>query len=220
ALRDLGEHRLKDLSAPERIYQVGEEEFASLKALYRTNLPVPATPFLGREHELGQVVDLLSGTRLLTLTGPGGTGKTRLSLQAAAETLERYPDGAWFVELAPLTDPALVPQAAATALGLRESAGLVPGEEGTARPPRRTPVDQLVQFEAVRLFLDRATAVLPSFALTEHNAPAVAEICCRLDGIPLAIELAAARVKFLPPEQLLARLEDRFRLLTGGSRTA
>ena len=109
-LRDLGEHRLKDLSAPERVYQLGDGEFPALKSLYRTNLPVPATPFLGREGELAEVVELLTGdgTRLLTLTGPGGTGKTRLALQAAAEASESFPDGVYWVPLAPLRDPELV----------------------------------------------------------------------------------------------------------------
>ena len=109
-LADLGEHRLKDLSAPERIYQLGDGEFPALKSLYRTNLPVPATPFLGRERELPEVVELLAAedARLLTLTGPGGTGKTRLALQAAAEASETYPGRVWWVPLAPLRDPALV----------------------------------------------------------------------------------------------------------------
>ena len=104
-LRDLGEHRLKDLSAPERLYQLGDSDFPPLKSLYRTNLPIPATPFLGREHELAEVRGLLEDVRLLTLTGPGGTGKTRLGLQAAAEAAERYPDGLFWVPLAPLRDP-------------------------------------------------------------------------------------------------------------------
>ena len=118
-LADLGEHRLKDLSAPERIYQLGDGEFPALKSLYRTNLPVPATPFLGREHELAEVLSLLSSedTRLLTLTGPGGTGKTRLALQAVAEASDRYPDGVWWVPLAPFREPALVLETAAQVVG-------------------------------------------------------------------------------------------------------
>ena len=125
ALRDLGEHRLKDLSAPERLYQIGGAEFPALKTLYHTNLPVPATPFLGRERELRDVVELLErgDIRLLTLSGPGGTGKTRLALQAAAETAERFPDGLAWVSLAPLRDPALVVAAVAQALGLKEEPG-------------------------------------------------------------------------------------------------
>jgi len=119
ALSDLGEHRLKDLSAPERIYQLGDQDFPALKSLYRTNLPVPATPFLGRERELAEVVELLStdNARLLTLTGPGGTGKTRLALQAAGLASEAYPDGVWWIPLAPLRDPALVLTTAGHVLG-------------------------------------------------------------------------------------------------------
>src|SRR5438445_3955182 len=119
-LRDLGEYRLKDLSAAERIYQLGTEEFPPLKSLYRTNLPIPATPFLGREHELAEVGGLLEDTRLLTLTGPGGTGKTRLGLQAAAEAAERYPDGIFWVPLAPLRDPELVLVTAGQVVGARD----------------------------------------------------------------------------------------------------
>src|SRR5437899_3031086 len=119
-LRDLGEHRLKDLSAPERVYQLGDAEFPPLKSLYQTNLPIPATPFLGREHELAEVCALLEDARLLTLTGPGGTGKTRLGLQAAAEAAERYVDGIFWVPLAPLRDPELVLVTAAQALGAKD----------------------------------------------------------------------------------------------------
>jgi len=119
-LSDLGEHRLKDLSAPERIYQLGDEDFPPLKSLYRTNLPIPATPFVGREQELGEVLGLLQDVRLLTLTGPGGTGKTRLGLQAAAEAAEGYPDGIFWVPLAPLRDPELVLVTAGQALGAKD----------------------------------------------------------------------------------------------------
>src|SRR6266849_4241689 len=119
-LRDLGEHRLKDLSAPERMYQLGDEDFPPLKSLYRTNLPIPATPFVGREHELAEVCGMLQDARLLTLTGPGGTGKTRLGLQAAAEVAERYADGIFWVPLAPLRDPELVLVTAGEVLGARE----------------------------------------------------------------------------------------------------
>ncbi|HSC73600.1 MAG TPA: adenylate/guanylate cyclase domain-containing protein, partial [Gaiellaceae bacterium] len=118
-LRDLGPHRLKDLSAPERIYQLGDEQFPPLKGLHQTNLPIRATPFLGREHELPQVLGLLEGTRLLTLTGPGGTGKTRLALQASALAADGYPDGVWWVPLAPLRDPGLVLPTASQTLGGR-----------------------------------------------------------------------------------------------------
>jgi len=119
-LRDLGEHRLKDLSAPERVYQLGDEDFPALKSLYRTNLPIPATPFLGRQNELAEVCGLLADARLLTLTGPGGTGKTRLGLQAAAEVAERYPDGIFWVPLAPLRDPELVLVTAGEVVGARD----------------------------------------------------------------------------------------------------
>jgi predicted ATPase/class 3 adenylate cyclase len=250
ALRDLGEHRLKDLSAPERIYQVGEEEFAPLKALYRTNLPVPATPFLGRKHELGQVVDLLAGTRLLTLTGPGGTGKTRLALQAVAETSERYPDGVFWVPLAALRDPRLVLEQAAQAVGARNgltehvadkrllllldnfehlieaAAGLaelttscpnlllvvtsrellrLPGEQAYPVPP-------LEAEDGTQLFLARARAAQPDFEPDE----AVPELCARLEQLPLALELASARVRLVSPRQLLERLSGRLDLLKAG----
>ena len=122
ALRDLGEHRLKDLAAPERIYQLGDGEFPPLKSLYRTNLPIPATPFLGREQELDEALALLAGARLLTLTGPGGTGKTRLAAQAAATASDAYPDGVWWVPLAPLRDPQLVVSTAAQVVGAKNGA--------------------------------------------------------------------------------------------------
>jgi predicted ATPase len=252
ALRDLGEHRLKDLSAPERIYQLGDDDFPALKSLYRTNLPIPATTFLGRERELAQVVDLLSDedVRLLTLTGPGGTGKTRLGLQAAAEASERYPDGVFWVALAPLRDPELVPAAAGQALGAKDgladhiadrsllllldnfehvidaAAGLaelladcpnlkllvtsrellrVPGEQAYPVPP-------LDPAEGTDLFLARARAVLPSFVPDD----AVPELCERLDNLPLALELAAARVRVLAPGQLLERLSRRLDVLKAG----
>jgi class 3 adenylate cyclase len=125
-LRDLGEHRFKDLSAAERVYQLGEGEFPALKSLYRTNLPVPATPFLGRERELAEVTELLASreVRLLSLTGPGGTGKTRLALQAAAEVTEEYADGVWWVPLASLRDPAFVLSAVAKAVDVKEPPGM------------------------------------------------------------------------------------------------
>ena len=136
-LRDLGEHRLKDLSAPERIYQLGDDDFPALKSLYRTNLPVPATPFLGRENELAEVLDLLEDARLLTLTGPGGTGKTRLGLQAAAEASDRYPDGVFWVPLAPLRDPELVLETAGQALGTTDGIGRARLRQVAAAPPRQ-----------------------------------------------------------------------------------
>jgi len=251
-LRDLGEHRLKDLSAPERIYQLGESEFPPLKSLYRTNLPIPATPFLGRERELAEVVAWLGreDVRLLTLTGPGGTGKTRLGLQAAAAAAERYPDGVFWVPLAPLRDPELVPDTAAQALGAKDGlaehiadksllllfdnfehvveaaenlsallAGcpnlrlLVTSRELLALPGEQAyPVPPLEPQEGNELFLARALAADPAFVATA----AVPELCERLDNLPLALELAAARVRVLSPEQLLQRLSRRLDLLKAG----
>jgi predicted ATPase/class 3 adenylate cyclase len=290
-LRDLGEHRLRDLYRPERIAQLLAPDlpatFPPLRTLDRlpTNLPAQPTPFLGRERELTRAVALLRpGTdrpdpspRLLTLTGPGGIGKTRLALQVAAELLDSFSDGAWFVDLAPLTDPALVPSVIATALGVQEEgdrpllASLIAdlqnkrlllvldnfeqvaagaatvadllaacpglavlatsrtrlrlrGEQELAVPPLALPepgrppsLERLTQYEAVALFIARARELRPDFAVTNENAPAVAAICARLDGLPLAIELAAARVKLLPPQAMLPRLERRLGLLTGGA---
>ena len=249
-LRDLGEHRLKDLSAPERIYQLGDGEFPPLKTLYRTNLPVPATPFLGRDRELAEVFELLDGTRLLTLTGPGGTGKTRLALQAAAASAERFPDGVFWVPLAPLRDPELVLEAAGQALGAADGLAGHIGDrrllvlldnfehvvdaaeslgELLAACPELTvlvtsrellrlageqayPVPPLEPGDGERLFVARARAARPDFAPT----PAVAELCARLDNLPLALELAAARARVLSPEQLLERLSQRLDLLRAG----
>jgi predicted ATPase/class 3 adenylate cyclase len=251
-LRDLGEHRLKDLSAPERIYQLGEEDFPPLKSLYRTNLPVPATPFLGRERELEEVSGLLAreDVRLVTLTGPGGTGKTRLALQAAGAQAERFPDGVWWVPLAAVRDAELVLQEAAQVLGSRNGlaehiadkrllllfdnfeqvADAAPGLAAlldpclnlevlaTSREPlrlaaeREYPVPTLAEREAVALFAERATVTEPD--------QTVRAICRRLDCLPLAVELAAARTKALSPEQILERLEQRLPLLTGGPRDA
>jgi predicted ATPase/class 3 adenylate cyclase len=252
SLVDLGEHRLKDLSAPERIYQLGSGEFPPLKTLYRTNLPIPATPFLGRGHELAQLQELLAreDVRLLTLAGPGGTGKTRLALQAAAQAADGYPDGVFWVPLAPLREPALVLEQAGQAVGATdgladhladkhllllldnfehlieaaaELAGLlascpnlrllvtsrellrIEGEQAYPVPPLAPP-------EGVELFTVRARAADPAFAPT----PAVEELCAKLDHLPLALELAAARVRVLSPEQLLERLATRLDLLKGG----
>ena len=255
-LRDLGEHRLKDLSAPERIYQLGDGDFPPLKSLHRTNLPIPSTPFLGRERELHDVRELVSrvDVRLLTLTGTGGSGKTRLALQAAAEASERYPGGVFWVPLAPLRDPGLVLETARQAVGARnglaehigdtsmllvfdnfehvtEAAAGVAGLLGscprvdllvTSREPlhvsgeQEYPVPSLSPEEGVGFFTERARAVKPDF----EGDDAVAEICRRLDDLPLALELAAARVKALSPAQLLERLEQRLPLLTGGARDA
>jgi predicted ATPase/class 3 adenylate cyclase len=285
-LRDLGQHRLRDLLEPERVFQLVHPDlptdFPTLKTLDARphNLPLQPTPFLGREDQVARIVDLLcrDDVRLLTITGPGGVGKTRLALQAAADRLEDFPDGTWFVDLSTLSDPTLVPSVIASVLGVRgEGSELVdrltsvlsgqrlllvldnvervieatqvvsdllakvPGLKvlATSRIPlhaygeREYPlsplplpdpahppsIEQLSQYEAVRLFIDRAQAVKPDFAVTNANAPAVAEICVRLDGLPLAIELAAAFVKMLPPQALLKRLEKRLPLLTGGART-
>ena len=287
-LRDLGEHRLRDLLEPERVFQLLHpdlaKQFPPLKSLeYRpNNLPRQPTPFLGREREVGEVVGLLrkDNVQLLTLVGPGGTGKTRLALQAGAELLDDFPDGVFFVPLASLTDPDLVLPNIATTLGIREEGsqplderlrdflaekqvllvldnvehlvdaapavgellGASPGLKvlATSRMPlrlraereypvpplglprRKPPLspEQLSQYESVRLFIERAQAVKPDFTVDIANGPAVAEICHRLDGLPLAIELAAARVRMFPPQALLARLEQRLPMLTGGARDA
>ncbi len=253
-LRDLGLHRLKDLSAPEHIYQLGTADFLPLKTLYQTNLPIPATPFLGREQELTEVIGLLSqdNLRVLTLTGSGGTGKTRLALQAAAELSEGYPQGVWWVPLAALREPRLVLETAARAVGGKgdlaeqiadrsmlllfdnfehvveaatDLAGLVAACPNldmlvTSREPlhvtgeQEYPVPPLLHDDGVELFVARARAVRPDF----QADGAVSEICRRLDDLPLAIELAAARVKALSSKQLLERLGQRLPLLTGGAR--
>ncbi|HWC31690.1 MAG TPA: adenylate/guanylate cyclase domain-containing protein [Actinomycetota bacterium] len=283
-IRDLGEHRLKDLPEPEHLFQVDVEglpaEFPPLRTLERrvANLPEQLTTFVGRRRELDDVISILSKTRLLTLTGPGGTGKTRLSIEVARETVDDFDDGAAFVALSPLRDPALVVPTIAQALGLREDPSRPPvdavaenlrdkrmlvvldnfeqvmeaasdigqllavtsgatflvtsrealglhGEREYQVPPlalpdvrRLPPLDALSQYEAVRLFIDRATAVKTGFSITNENAPAVAEITSRLDGLPLAIELAAARIKLLSPQAILSRLEERLSLLVGGAR--
>jgi predicted ATPase/class 3 adenylate cyclase len=289
SVRDLGEHLLRDLVRREHIFQIVAAElpsqFSALRTLSTTpnNLPIQLTSFIGRAHEMAEVKRLLDTTRLLTLIGSGGAGKTRLSLQVAADLLgaQRFSDGAWLIELAPITDAALVPQAIASALDLaeeqnrplmqtltnflrnknvlfvldncehlidacarvadallhacpgvkflassREALGIA-GEKTFRVPSLSLPdvgslpsPETMTQYEAIHLFMDRAAAVQSTFRLTPANASAIAQICYRLDGIPLAIELAAARVKALKVEELSARLDDRFRLLTGGSRTA
>jgi predicted ATPase/class 3 adenylate cyclase len=250
-LTDLGEHRLKDLSAPERIFQLGDGDFPALKSLYRTNLPVPATPFLGREHELEEVVELLSAddARILTLTGPGGTGKTRLALQAAGLASDAYPDGVWWVPLAPLRDPALVLATAGQTLGSKNGLAehiadkqmlclfdnfeqvveaapelavlvsdcpkldiLVTSRERLRVGAEQTyPVPPLAESDGEALFAARARAVDPNFV----PSAAVRELCLRLDELPLALELAAARTALFSPEQLLEKLEQRLDLLRG-----
>jgi predicted ATPase/class 3 adenylate cyclase len=298
ALRGLGEHRLKDLR-PERICQLDiaglRTEFPPIRSLDRrpNNLPTQLTSFVGRQAELRAAADLLRSTRLLTLTGPGGTGKTRLSLQLAADVADRFPDGVWFVALEPVRDPDLVAGTIMTTLGLVEVAGRtardvlaewladrevllvldnfeqvidgapvvadllraaprvsvivtsraplrvsgeqeypVPGlpaprdvlalsdlEKMNLRPEdRRLDAGAASQYEAVRLFIARAVGVRPDFQVTNDNAPAVAGIAARLHGMPLAIELAAARIKLLAPEAILERLEHQLGVLAAGAR--
>jgi predicted ATPase/class 3 adenylate cyclase len=289
SLRDLGHQRLRDLAEPERVSQLLHpslpSDFPALRTidLVPNNLPYQVSTFVGREAEMTKIRELLRGTRLLTLTGAGGVGKTRLALQAAAEMLYEYPDGVWLVDLAALSDADLVPQSLASALGVREEAGrpladtlvahlrnrqsllildncehLVDASAGFAegltrrcagvtilatsrealraegetvwrvpslsvphpQPGVRPQPQQLTQYAAVRLFIDRAMKASPSLTVTSDSAPAVAEICSRLDGVPLAIELAASRTRALSPAQIEQRLSERFTLLTGGRRTA
>jgi predicted ATPase/class 3 adenylate cyclase/Tfp pilus assembly protein PilF len=286
-LADLGEKRLKDLLRPEHLYQLNAlglpSIFPPLKTLdsFPNNLPMQLTTFVGREKEITELKQELDAHRLVTLTGSGGTGKTRLSLQVAAELLDHFDHGVWFVELAPLADPELIPQIILSAIGVNEQPGKTPLEllkeylherktlivldncehliEASARvtntllngapgvkilassrealgvkgelsypvpslslpDPKHLPaIEQLSQYEAVRLFIDRALLVAPHFIVDKDNAPFIAQICYRLDGIPLAIELAAARIKMMSIEQISQRLDDRFRLLTGGARTS
>jgi predicted ATPase/class 3 adenylate cyclase len=249
-LVDLGLHRLKDLTEPQRLYQLGTEEFPPLKTLHQTNLPVPATPFLGRERELGEVLGLLRSSRVLTLTGPGGSGKTRLALQTAAEAAEDFPAGVWWVPLSTLRDPSLVHDSIAQVLGSKNGladhiadkellllldnlehlldatpqlAALLERCSGlrllaTSREPLRLsaeqeyPVAPFASEEAVDFFCARARAARPDFVPTA----ALPDICRRLDNLPLALELAAARVKILSLDQILGRLEQALPLLTGG----
>jgi predicted ATPase/class 3 adenylate cyclase len=253
-LTDLGEHRLKDLSAPERLYQLGGGDFPPVKSLGRTNFPVPLTPFIGRDRELGEARTLLAqdAIRLLTLTGAGGTGKTRLGLQVAAERSESYRDGIWWVPLSSLRDFRLVLAAAAQAVGatngLAEHIGdramlilfdnfehVVDAAPGlaevlascpnldvivTSREPLHLAGEQeyavppLSRSDGIDLFLVRARAIRVDLQVDD----AVVEICQRLDDLPLALELAAARVKALSPSQILDRLDRRLPLLTGGPR--
>jgi len=286
-LLDMDRHNFKDVPQAVRVFQVNssglQRDFPPLRTfdILPNNLPTQLTSFVGREKELADVKRLLSDTHMLTLIGPGGTGKTRLSIRSARDVLNQYPDGVWLIDLAPVLDPNLVPRTTAITIGLREepqrpvidmlcdylsakkimiildncehlvdacaqmaehilkTAGDVrilassrealgvAGEVTYRVPSLALPdkdhlpsLDSLNQFEAVKLFIDRATSALPSFAVTNENAPSLAQICFRLDGIPLAIELAAAKVRVLSLEQIAKRLDDRFRLLTGGRRTA
>lgn len=287
ALIERGSHRLKDLQHPERVWQLthpalitDNSPLASLD-LAATNLPVQSSSFIGREQEMRDIERLLATTRLLTLTGSGGTGKTRLMLQVAADLVGSVEEGVWLVELASLGNPALVPQAVAQALSIHEEPGRpllqtltdtlrttkllllidncehllgavaqltdvllkqcpgvrilassrenlgIAGEQ-TYRVPSLSLPDQnqsptvasVMRSESVGLFATRARAALPAFEITDTNAPTLARLCRRLDGIPLALELAAARVRALSVEQIEARLHDRFRLLVGGNRAA
>jgi len=287
SLRDLGTRRLKDLIRPEQIFQLVAPDlpvdFAPLKTLdvHPHNLPLQLTSFIGREREMGEIKKLLANTHLLTLTGIGGTGKTRLALQVAADLIDEFPGGVWLVELAPLRGPELVEQTIASVLGVREvpdrslvevlkgelrekqmlfvldnfeqvvsAAPLVSellrfapglkvlvtsrvalhlrGENVYTVRPLSAPTGDLIPIvgsgqistlfsnEAVRLFVERAVAVKPDFTLIEENIGLVADICRRLDGLPLGIELAAARIRHLPLRALLERLSSRLEILTGG----
>ena len=285
-LRDLGEHRFKDLERPQRVYQLVidglPDDFPPLRSLDATpnNLPTQTTSFVGRESEIAKALALLDASRLLTFTGSGGTGKTRLALQVTAAALDRFAAGAWLVELAPITDPTGVAGAVAAALHVSERPGHdlltvvteslqsqelllvldncehliescaqvadtllracprvkilatsrealnVPGETIVPVPSLRSPdagplppLEELGGYAAVRLFVERASAFQQDFALTAENADDIVRICRGLDGIPLALELAAARVRALSSGQVAQRLDDRFRLLTGGGRT-
>ncbi len=287
SLRDLGALRLRDLAGAERVFQLQHAglrpSFPALRSLETVpnNLPQQVTTFIGREREHGQIKAALKKTRLLTLTGIGGIGKTRLSLQVSADVVHDYADGVWLVELAPISDGNLVPQAVATILGVKEETGRsltealvacarerklllvldncehlvsacaelarqllqagpgvsilassreplnIAGETIYTVPPLSVPgvdagnaTSSIMQFEAVRLFVERAMAMEASFQYSDHYMPAIVEICRRLDGIPLALELAAARVRALSVVEIAARVNDRFRLLTSGNRTA
>jgi predicted ATPase/class 3 adenylate cyclase len=286
-LLDLGERRLKNILHAERLYQVCVwglcTTFPPLRTLdsFPNNLPVQITSFVGRKKEIYDVKRALTHHHLVTLVGTGGTGKTRLSLQVAADLLDHVEHGIWFVELAPLTDPELIPQTILTAIGIQDQAGNSPleflksylrdkhtliifdncehliaacaktaeallnvashlnilassrealGVKGEKTyhvptlslpdPKQASDLEQLSQYEAVRLFIDRALLVSPDFNVDKDNAPYIAQICFHLDGIPLALELAAARTRMMSVEQICRRLDDRFRLLTSSVRTA
>ncbi|HLO34092.1 MAG TPA: adenylate/guanylate cyclase domain-containing protein [Anaerolineales bacterium] len=286
SLLDMGEHRLKDVKHTLHLYQVAGADlptgFPPLKSLesFPHNLPIQLTSFVGREREITEAKQLLSNAHLLTLIGPGGTGKTRLALRVAGDLLSSFKDGVWLAELAPLADPSLISQAIAGVFELRELPNIpmvniitdylrakelllildncehlieacaqisesllrncprlkiiassrealgIAGEMVYRVPslslpdPAQVRSEALLEAESIRLFVDRATAAQSRFGLTDQNAAFVAQICRRLDGIPLALELAAARITVFSPEQITARLDNRFKLLTGGSRTA
>jgi predicted ATPase/class 3 adenylate cyclase len=282
-LRDLGGHRLRDLAQPEQIYQAAvwglPADFPPVRTeSSRPSLPTPLTSLVGREREVDEVVRLLESARIVTLTGPGGTGKTRVALAVAERLRAAYPGGVWFVDLSPIADPDLVAAAIARTLGVQEGQGQTPAESVAAYlrekrllllldnfervvaaaplvrdllaaspglvvlvtsrvvlrlsgeqqypvpplpvpdPSDRSDIATLAAVPSVALFVERAHDARPDFALTDGNAVAVAETCMRLDGLPLAIELAAARIRLLSPAALSARLGERLLLLTGGAR--
>ncbi|HKC18789.1 MAG TPA: BTAD domain-containing putative transcriptional regulator [Candidatus Dormibacteraeota bacterium] len=273
ALRDLGMHRLRDLERPERIFQVTgpglRSEFPPLNSLdpRRHNLPISPTRFIGREKELADIADRLAAHRMLTLAGPGGTGKTRLALQAAAENIDRFADGVWCVELASVREPELVTQTVAEALGVREEPGrpliksvvdrwrerkfllvldncehLIAAAVKLADELLRTCADvrilttsrealrvngeaimrvgPLAESDAVTLFGERSAAVESDFRVTAENEPVIAQICRRVEDIPLAVELAAGRARMMNPVEILTRLQESFGVLAGGSRSS
>ena len=273
SLLDLGDHNLKGVVQAEKIHQVVapnlQQDFPPLDSIptATNNLPQQLTSFIGRERELKEASERLASAKLLTLIGPGGTGKTRLSIQIGADQLAKFKNGVWLVELAPISDPALIFPTIADVFEIREVQNIphiqlildylrakemllildncehlveasaqaadqllheCPHLKIVASSREALGVDgetvyrvpSLKDDEATRLFVDRAMKAEPRFRITEENASSIAQICSRLDGIPLAIELAAARVKLLTPEQIAARLDDRFKLLTGGVRTA
>ena len=281
-LEDMGTHQFKGLSRPENVYQLLipglPQEFPPLISIdnFPNNLPAQTTQFIGRETEIDQIVGIIreQKSRLLTLTGPGGTGKTRLSQEAAREMLEDFQDGIFFIPLAPINDPELVPSVIARTIGVREGGGLPPQDNlkaylrdkqillildnfeqvldatngvndlllvapglkmiVTSRiplhvrgeqeypvqpleiPSREMNSDEIAQIECVQLFIVLARAINPGFELNEKNTLAIAEICRRLDGLPLAIEIAAARSRMLSPQAMLKRLGESLKLLTGG----
>jgi predicted ATPase/class 3 adenylate cyclase len=271
-LIDLGEHRLRDMDRSEHVYQLGHPElrrdFPPLKSLdmQASNLPLHLTSFVGRQRELEEVKSLLAANRLVTLTGPGGSGKTRIAQEAAGELRDRFPDGVWWVDLALLTDPGQVPEAVAAPLGIRERPGrpmvdtlageltskaalilldncehlvaacadvarhilssaasmrlLATTREALGIPGERVlPVLELSDGEALQLFTERAQLSNPRFHLTDQNRDVVGRVCRKLDGIPLAIELASARTKLMSVEQLYQRLDHRFAVLGAGGRS-
>ncbi len=287
SFKDFGKRKLKDIILPEHIYQIVAEDlitdFPPLKSLdaRQNNLPSSVTKFIGRRKEIDEIKKLFSGIRLISLTGAGGTGKTRLAIQLVSELIDEFENGVWIIELSPVTDPELVAKEISTVLKLKEDPGCdifetvkeflkdkkilllfdnsehlltkcaqiaeslltscpdlkiistsrepfnVHGETIYRIPPLSMPdkiknesFESLSEYESVKLFLERANSVNPNFTLTQENIYTVAELCKKLDGIPLAIELASKRVNVLPVEKIYERLDDRFKLLTGGSTTA